>query len=66
MRVSRKIRAGIFWVNTYHNTYNEAPWGGFKMSGIGRDLGTYGFQQFIEPKQINIKLNVSPAGWLPK
>jgi betaine-aldehyde dehydrogenase len=66
MRVSRKIRAGIFWINTYHNTYNEAPWGGFKMSGIGRDLGTYGFQQFIEPKQISMKLNVSPAGWLPK
>jgi betaine-aldehyde dehydrogenase len=66
MRVSRKVRAGIFWINTYHNTYNEAPWGGFKMSGIGRDLGTYGFQQFIEPKQINMKLNVSPAGWLPK
>ncbi|KIL40221.1 betaine-aldehyde dehydrogenase [Gordoniibacillus kamchatkensis] len=66
MRVSRKIRAGIFWINTYHNTYNEAPWGGFKMSGIGRDLGTYGFQQFLEPKQINVKLHVSPAGWLPR
>lgn len=64
MRVIRKIRAGITWINTYHNTYNEAPWGGFKMSGIGRDLGTYGFQQFLEPKQINIKLNVTPAGWL--
>ncbi|MFD0693547.1 aldehyde dehydrogenase family protein [Paenibacillus sp. GCM10027628] len=66
MRVIRKIRAGITWINTYHNTYNEAPWGGFKMSGIGRDLGTYGFGQFLEPKQINIKLNVSPAGWLPQ
>ncbi|MGZ9583142.1 aldehyde dehydrogenase family protein [Paenibacillus marinisediminis] len=66
MRVIRKIRAGITWVNTYHNTYNEAPWGGFKMSGIGRDLGTFGFQQFLEPKQVNIKLNVTPAGWLPQ
>lgn len=66
MRVIRKMRAGITWINTYHSTYNEAPWGGFKMSGIGRDLGTYGFQQFIEPKQINIKLNVTPAGWLPQ
>ncbi|NOU74463.1 aldehyde dehydrogenase family protein [Paenibacillus sp. LMG 31458] len=66
MRVIRKIRAGITWINTYHNTYNEAPWGGFKMSGIGRDLGTYGFGQFVEPKQINLKLNVTPAGWLPQ
>jgi len=41
-RVIKKLRAGITWINTYHPTYNEAPWGGYKQSGIGRELGTYG------------------------
>jgi betaine-aldehyde dehydrogenase len=62
-RVIRKLRAGITWINTYHPTFNEAPWGGYKMSGIGRELGTYGYEAYTEVKQININLNVKPSGW---
>ncbi|MDQ6826835.1 MAG: aldehyde dehydrogenase family protein [Candidatus Eremiobacteraeota bacterium] len=62
-RVIRKIRAGITWINTYHPTYNEAPWGGYKQSGIGRELGTYGYEAYTEVKQININLDVTPSGW---
>jgi betaine-aldehyde dehydrogenase len=62
-RVIRKLRAGITWVNTYHPTYNEAPWGGYKQSGIGRELGTYGYEAYTEVKQININLAVEPSGW---
>lgn len=60
-RVIRQIRAGITWINTYHPTFNEAPWGGYKKSGIGRDLGTYGFEEYLEVKQININLDVKPS-----
>lgn len=63
MRVIRKLRAGITWINCYHPTYNEAPWGGYKQSGIGRGLGTYGFEEYTEVKQINIQLQVQPSGW---
>lgn len=63
LRVIKKIRAGITWINTYHPTYNEAPWGGYKQSGIGRGLGTFGFEEFTEVKQININLQVEPSGW---
>ncbi|WP_412968501.1 aldehyde dehydrogenase family protein [Fredinandcohnia sp. 179-A 10B2 NHS] len=63
LRVIKKIRAGITWINTYHPTYNEAPWGGYKQSGIGRGLGTFGFDEFTEIKQININLQVEPSGW---
>jgi betaine-aldehyde dehydrogenase len=63
LRVVRAIRAGITWVNTYHPTYNEAPWGGYKQSGIGRELGTYGYDAYTEVKQININLAVEPSGW---
>ncbi|MET3291214.1 UNVERIFIED_CONTAM: betaine-aldehyde dehydrogenase [Brevibacillus sp. OAP136] len=63
MRVIKKLRAGITWINAYHPTYNEAPWGGYKQSGIGRGLGTYGLDEFMEIKQININLQVGPVGW---
>ncbi|RNB78592.1 aldehyde dehydrogenase family protein [Brevibacillus panacihumi] len=63
MRVIRKLRAGITWINCYHPTYNEAPWGGYKQSGIGRGLGTYGYEEYTEVKQINIQLQVQPSGW---
>ncbi len=62
-RVIRKLRAGITWINTYHPTYNEAPWGGYKQSGIGRELGTYGYEAYTEVKQINVNLDVVPSGW---
>src|SRR5579883_1252029 len=62
-RFIRKLRAGITWINTYHPTYNEAPWGGYKQSGIGRELGTYGYEAYTEVKQINVNLAVEPSGW---
>lgn len=63
LRVIKQVRAGITWVNNYHPTYVEAPWGGYKQSGIGRSLGKYGLEEFQEIKQINISLNVQPVGW---
>lgn len=62
-RVIKQIRAGITWINNFHPAYNEAPWGGYKQSGTGRGLGTYGFEEFTEVKQININLQVKPVGW---
>ncbi|GAA0435692.1 aldehyde dehydrogenase family protein [Lentibacillus halophilus] len=63
MRVIKKVRAGITWINTYHPTYVEAPWGGYKQSGIGRGLGTFGLEEFQEVKQININQEMEPSGW---
>lgn len=62
-RVIKKVRAGITWINTYHPTYNETPWGGYKQSGLGRELGTYGLEEYTEIKQINVNLAVEPTGW---
>ena len=42
MRVVKNLRAGIVWVNHMQPTYVEAPWGGYKQSGIGRELGQMG------------------------
>ena len=63
VRVLKQIRAGILWLNTYHPTYNEAPWGGYKQSGFGRELGPYGLEHYLETKQINLNLSEAPIGW---
>lgn len=62
-RVIREIRAGITWINCFAPTFNEAPWGGYKMSGIGRELGIHGLEEYQEVKQININLDGKSPGW---
>jgi betaine-aldehyde dehydrogenase len=62
-RVIKAIKAGITWINQYHNTYNECPWGGYRQSGWGRELGTYGLDAYTEVKQINLNLDPGPIGW---
>jgi betaine-aldehyde dehydrogenase len=63
IRVLKELRAGITWLNTYHPTFNEMPWGGYKQSGNGRELGLYGIQAYLETKQININLDEAPLAW---
>jgi betaine-aldehyde dehydrogenase len=63
LRVLKQLRAGILWLNTYHPTYNEAPWGGYKQSGFGRELGPRGLDQYLETKQVSINLTDAPLGW---
>lgn len=63
LRVIKEIRAGITWINCYNPCFNEAPWGGYKMSGIGRELGVHGLVEYQEIKQININLNPGIVGW---
>lgn len=62
-RVVRQLRAGITWINNYHPTYNEMPWGGYKQSGIGRELGLFGIEAYLETKQINLWMDDQPVGW---
>jgi betaine-aldehyde dehydrogenase len=63
LRVVQQLRAGITWINTYHPTHNEMPWGGYKQSGWGRELGLYGIENYLEIKQVNINLDEAPLGW---
>jgi len=63
LRTVKAIRAGIVWVNHMQPTYVEAPWGGYKQSGFGRELGPWGIEEYLETKQVHINLNESPIGW---
>jgi aldehyde dehydrogenase (NAD+) len=55
-KVAHSVRAGTVWINTYHAFDVAAPFGGFKQSGMGRELGEYGLQQYTEIKTVNIRL----------
>ncbi|WP_254172895.1 aldehyde dehydrogenase family protein [Planktothrix pseudagardhii] len=54
--IANSLRAGTVWVNCYDVFDAAAPFGGFKQSGIGRELGEYGLQQYTEIKTVTIKL----------
>ncbi len=62
-RVVRSLEAGIIWVNHMQPTYVEAPWGGYKMSGFGRELGRWGVEEYLETKQVYVNLDEKPIGW---
>jgi betaine-aldehyde dehydrogenase len=63
LRMVKGIRAGVVWVNHMQPTFVEAPWGGFKQSGFGRELGLHGIDEYLESKQVHINLNEGPIGW---
>ncbi len=62
-RVARKLRAGIIWINCSQPTFTEAPWGGYKQSGIGRELGVWGLENYLEVKQITSYDSQEPWAW---
>ncbi len=65
-RVAKAFRAGIVWVNCSQPTFCEAPWGGYKQSGIGRELGKWGLNNYLETKQITRFNSEEPWGWYIK
>lgn len=65
-RIADTFEAGIVWINCSQPNFLEPPWGGVKKSGIGRELGTWGLNNFLEPKQITKYLSSDPWGWYLK
>ena len=50
--IARKLQCGTVWINTYGGFYNEVPFGGYKQSGFGRELGKEGLREFTQTKHI--------------
>ncbi len=62
-RVARGLEAGIVWINCSQPTFSEAPWGGMKESGTGRELGRWGLENYLETKQVTRYESSQPWGW---
>ncbi len=58
--IAQRLRCGTVWVNTYGGFYNEAPFGGYKQSGFGRELGREGLTEMTQVKHVNVDL--TPGG----
>ncbi|HEY9745046.1 MAG TPA: aldehyde dehydrogenase family protein [Oculatellaceae cyanobacterium] len=54
LRVARKLRAGTVWINEYHMVSEKAPFGGYKQSGLGRELGAHSLDEYTEVKHIHV------------
>ena len=53
-RIASRVRAGTVWINTYHGAPKHAPFGGYKESGIGRELGLHGLREYLEMKHLMV------------
>jgi betaine-aldehyde dehydrogenase len=62
-RVAARLRMGTVWINDYHPYVPQAEWGGYKQSGIGRELGAAGLDEYRETKHVWHNINPEPQRW---
>jgi betaine-aldehyde dehydrogenase len=62
-RVAARLRMGTVWINDYHPYVPQAEWGGYKQSGIGRELGAAGLDEYRESKHIWHNVRPAPQRW---
>ena len=63
VRCLREIRAGTVWINDPLTDNDAGPFGGFKQSGMGRELGQEGLEAFQETKHVHIETKIAPKEW---
>ena len=63
VRCLREIRAGTVWINDPLTDNDAGPFGGFKQSGFGRELGQEGLEAFQETKHVHIETKIAPKEW---
>lgn len=61
--VAARLRMGTVWINDFHPYFAQAPWGGYKQSGIGRELGHEGLEEYTEVKHIYRNKQPEPIHW---
>ncbi|KAI9087557.1 hypothetical protein K1719_030427 [Acacia pycnantha] len=65
-RVTKAFQAGIVWINCSQPCFTQAPWGGKKRSGFGRELGEWGLSNYLNVKQVTQYISDEPWGWYQK
>ena len=65
-RFAKEIKAGVVWINTF-NMFNAAsPFGGYKQSGYGREMGKHALELYTQIKSVWVDLSGKPIGWFGK
>jgi len=66
LQVGRGVRAGTVWMNTFMDGASELPFGGYRQSGLGRELGRHAVEDYTETKTLNIHMGPRTAWWMPR
>ena len=66
LEFARRAEAGTVWTNTWMDGFTELPFGGVKESGLGRELGRYGLEEFLETKTVTMRVGRTRAPWVEK
>ena len=64
LEFARRAQAGTVWTNTWMDGFPEVPFGGMKQSGLGREIGRYGLEEFMEVKSVVMRLGQSRPPWI--
>jgi acyl-CoA reductase-like NAD-dependent aldehyde dehydrogenase len=64
--IAQQVRAGTIWINTYASFFNEVPFGGYKESGLGRELGKAGLLEYTELKSVTMDLSPEQKSLITK
>lgn len=62
-RVASRLRSGVVWINDYHRIDPASPWGGFKLSGYGRENGYAAIEEYTAPQSVWVPLEEDPIDW---
>ena len=62
-RVAHQLEIGVIWINDHHRIDPASPWGGFKMSGIGRENGVEAYHEYTQTQNIIVNLSEEPFDW---
>ena len=66
LEAARRIRAGTVWINTFLEGHAELPFGGYRESGIGRELGRFATEDYTETKTLHMHLGARTDWYVPK
>lgn len=64
LNFARRVRAGTVWTNTWMDGFAELPFGGVKESGLGRELGRFGIEEYLELKTVQMRVARGRANWV--
>lgn len=66
LTIGRKVRAGTIWMNTFMDGASELPFGGYRQSGLGRELGRHAVEDYTETKTLNMHMGRRTGWWMPR
>ncbi len=66
LAIGRRVRAGTVWINTFMDGASELPFGGYRQSGLGRELGRHAVEDYTETKTLSLHIGARTNWWVPR